>query len=519
MSGTPTWTRKVTNALLPPSEHDDPAFRAEMLRQIASGMRFFGIIALIVPLPPLIAIAFGLLDIEVLHFDETISAIRNLDLAVIFGGALGLWLARKPERVKWGRPVNGAMLVIAAALFVPLELSAGLTKGPFMLPLLIVLGTSLIPYRPAQAMTIAVLAFVSYELAELYFPVAVPIEHSLRVARAITVLAPAFLFTLSITGISAALYQERMKAAYAQIERDKYARELEGAYRTLRETQAALAQSEKMASLGNLVAGIAHEINSPLGALQSNADVSQRAWTILEEAMKDPEVAAVFEKQRRLSRALETIKLTQNIVPEATTRIVRIVRELRTFARLDQAEVEDADLRDCLESTLTLINHELKNRIEVVRELGEIPKIRCHPNQLNQVFMNLLTNAAHAIHGPGKITVRTRADGSDFVVVEIQDSGAGIAPENLKRIFDPGFTTKGVGVGTGLGLSISYRIIDEHQGTIDVKSELGKGTTFTVRLPVQGTHSSDDNKPAHEHGEHGDHDDHKSSDTARNTSS
>lgn len=283
--------------------------------------------------------------------------------------------------------------------------------------------------------------------------------------------------------VGLALLGTRTLWALSSEERLATLRELDHMADELRRAQDGLLRSEKMASLGTLVSGIAHEINTPLGALQSNADVSQRAWVILKEVLEDKDLAEAFSKHPRLSRALATLEQTQRLIPEATGRIVRIVRELRTYARLDQAEIETVDVREGIESTLTLLHHELKNRIRVVKEYEDIPLLSCHPNQINQVFMNLLTNAAHAIQGSGTITIRTRADGSS-VLISFQDTGSGIGPENMKRLFEPGFTTKDAGLGTGLGLSISRRIAQDHKGTIEVESEVGKGSTFTLRLPL-----------------------------------
>jgi two-component system NtrC family sensor kinase len=155
---------------------------------------------------------------------------------------------------------------------------------------------------------------------------------------------------------------------------------------------------------------------------------------------------------------------------------------LKTFARLDEAEWKSADLREGMDSTLALVAHLHRDRIEVVRDYGDVPPIACHPGQLNQVFMNLLVNAIQAIEGPGTIRVRLGAD-AEALTIDVEDTGRGIAPEHLPRVFDPGFTTKGVGVGTGLGLAISHRIIEAHGGTIDVASRPGTGSTVTVRLP------------------------------------
>ena len=253
--------------------------------------------------------------------------------------------------------------------------------------------------------------------------------------------------------------------------------ELSRTLRELRETQSQLVQSEKMAALGNLVAGVAHEINTPLGAVTSNTDLFGRALARLREMKADPEA----------QRYLERVGAAVDVSREACGRIAKIVKSLRNFTRLDEAERKPADLHEGLDSTLTLAAHLTKNRVAVHREYGTVPPVDCHANQINQVFLNVLVNAAQAIEGPGTITIRTRCEdrpGGRRAIVEISDSGRGIAPEHLGKIFDPGFTTKGVGVGTGLGLAISYRIIEAHRGTIEVDSAVGRGSTFRIVLPL-----------------------------------
>jgi PAS domain S-box-containing protein len=257
----------------------------------------------------------------------------------------------------------------------------------------------------------------------------------------------------------------------------KYAEELESTNRQLRETQSQLVQSEKMASLGNLVAGVAHELNTPIGAIASNADVAKRALEVVRGGVD-------LSASPRVGKALGILEEVTKVTRDASERVSRIVKSLRNFARLDEAERKKADLHEGLDSTLTLLRHELRGGIEVVKDYGKLPEIDCFPNQLNQVFMNILVNACHAIEDKGKITLTTRLDG-EHAVVSIADTGKGIKPEHLSKVFDPGFTTKGVGVGTGLGLSISFRIIQDHRGTISVASEVGKGTTFTLRLPIR----------------------------------
>jgi signal transduction histidine kinase len=250
--------------------------------------------------------------------------------------------------------------------------------------------------------------------------------------------------------------------------------------RELSEKQAELAQTEKMAALGSLVAGVTHEINTPLGALQSNSDTVSRAILRLRTMLTDPAPPALSDLLQLIDSISELCRI--NLV--ATERIIHTVSTLKSFARLDRSAQDHVNIHEGLDSALTLLNHQLQGRIKVQLEYGDIPRITCFPNALNQAFMNLLVNAIQAIDGPGEIRLKTYA-ANGAVVVEISDNGMGIPAVNLQKIFDPGFTTKGVRVGTGLGLSIVYRIIREHNGKIEVESEPGRGSTFRVILPIQ----------------------------------
>jgi signal transduction histidine kinase len=238
-----------------------------------------------------------------------------------------------------------------------------------------------------------------------------------------------------------------------------------------------LIQAEKMAALGLLVAGVAHEINTPMGAIHSNNDIMLRAVTKIRKNLEPDANTEVM----RLLGILEGVCRNNEIAAE---RIMHIVRSLKNFARLDEAERKRVDLLEGIESTLTLLQHQLKSRIRIEKHFGEIPEVLCLPNQLNQVFMNILANAAQAIPGTGIIGIRTWRDGN-FVKIAIADTGVGIPHEHISKIFDPGFTTKGVGLGTGLGLSICYKIIEDHGGSIEVDSSTS-GTTFTIALPING---------------------------------
>ncbi|MBD3166886.1 hypothetical protein GF324_09825 [bacterium] len=264
----------------------------------------------------------------------------------------------------------------------------------------------------------------------------------------------------------------------------KVLEELEQKNRELHMTQAQLIQSEKMASLGTLVAGIAHEINTPIGAVHSMRTTLFRALDKLTVHFRE-KYPEEFEQNRQVKNSMKIIEDAGRVMESGTDRVATIVRRLRTFARLDQAELQQADIHDGIEDTLLLIHHELKHGIKVVKEFDVLPAIHCYPGQLNQVFLNLFINAQQAMEGRGTLTIITRHDPDNrLVTIKIEDTGKGIDPNHLERIFDPGFTTKGVGVGTGLGLSICYNIVQQHKGEIKVESEVGRGSAFTVILPT-----------------------------------
>jgi signal transduction histidine kinase len=266
----------------------------------------------------------------------------------------------------------------------------------------------------------------------------------------------------------------------------------------LSDAQDKLMQSERMASIGQLAAGVAHEINNPIGFIFSNFGTLERYLSDLfqmlaayEEAESALGATAVAARLKALREKIELDFLKEDIPSlmaeskDGITRVRNIVQNLKDFSRVDTSQKWVlADLHHGIDSTLNIVNNEIKYKADVVKAYGELPDIECLPSELNQVFMNLLVNAAHAIEADrGTITIRTGADDS-WVWVEIQDTGEGIAKENLGRIFDPFFTTKAVGKGTGLGLSLSYGIVKKHLGSIDVFSEQGVGTRFRVTLPI-----------------------------------
>jgi two-component system NtrC family sensor kinase len=263
----------------------------------------------------------------------------------------------------------------------------------------------------------------------------------------------------------------------------RYANELEATNRELVETQTRLVQSAKLASLGSLAAGVAHEINSPLGAIGSGAQTAERAVNKLRECLRDLADSLPPELKSRIEKCIETLGHLNNVTHESTRRIDTIVSSLRRFASLDEAMEKSVDIHEGIESTLTILPHPPDKQIEIVRNYGPVRPFTCRPGQLNQAFMNILMNAVEAILERGKITITTSEE-DGHVVVEICDTGKGISKDHLERVFDPGFTTKGRGVGTGLGLPTAYRIIEDHHGHIEVSSDGGNGTTVRVRLPA-----------------------------------
>jgi len=267
----------------------------------------------------------------------------------------------------------------------------------------------------------------------------------------------------------------------------------------LKETQAFLVQSEKMASIGQLAAGVAHEINNPIGYINSNLaslknyiDNLLALVAIYEKAEATNSDTEQLSQIKSFKQKIDIEFLKTDVLDllqesqEGTTRVKQIVQNLKDFSHLgSDDDWQWADLHVGLETTLNIVNNEIKYKAKVVKEFGDLPEIKCLPQQLNQVFMNLLVNAAHAIENEGIITLRTGTE-NDQVWIEISDTGKGIAPEHQSKIFDPFFTTKPVGKGTGLGLSISYSIIQRHQGEIQLNSQLDQGTTFRIVLPIRG---------------------------------
>lgn len=261
--------------------------------------------------------------------------------------------------------------------------------------------------------------------------------------------------------------------------------QLEQTLKKLNATQAQLIQSGKVRALGRLVAGVTHELNTPLGVVKSAMDVSHRGVTRMAEILTADGICASVPEDHELRRTIRLLEKNMHGHLQATDRLSAIINSLKNFIRLDEADFQKADIHEGLENTLTLLEYEFKDRITVTRNYGALPEIYCHPGQLNQVFMNLLINAAQSVTDKGQITVTTTTDDSK-ITLTIVDTGKGIPPEQLEHLFEPGFITTGSRVRMRTGLYTSYTIIQEHQGNLYATSEAGKGSTFHIVLPIDG---------------------------------
>jgi len=279
--------------------------------------------------------------------------------------------------------------------------------------------------------------------------------------------------------------------------------ELENAYTDLKKAQSQILQQEKMASIGQLAAGIAHEINNPVGFIMSNLNSLQKYMNKIVEFLKvqslaisdlaSPSKKDIDSIMNNVSQKQKSLDLDyilgdiENLIKESldgTNRVKVIVQDLKSFARVDESEHKVANINTGLNSTINIVWNEIKYKATLKKEFGDnIPMIKCNPGQLNQVFMNILVNASQAIEKQGEITVKTWHD-NGHIYVSISDNGSGIPEKTLNNIFDPFFTTKEVGSGTGLGLSIAYDIIKKHNGELKVESKVGQGTTFTIEIPI-----------------------------------
>jgi two-component system NtrC family sensor kinase len=283
---------------------------------------------------------------------------------------------------------------------------------------------------------------------------------------------------LSKVRIFLELYSARQTEARAAHELRLAHGELQLAYRELQTTQSQLVQSAKMASLGELVAGVAHEINNPLAFVLSHLETTRRSLDAFRQDVPEPLPERAVDHWQKAETRLSEIE-------GGLGRIRDLVLKLRTFSRLDEGERKSVSVSECIDSVLTILGHKLKDRVEVVRQLSGQDELECYPSLLNQVLLNLVANAIDAIdpEKTGTITIGAGARGEEFVIT-IADTGAGIPSDLKERVFEPFFTTKPVGEGTGLGLSIAYSIMKKHAGSLELSDAQGGGTLATLRIPL-----------------------------------
>jgi len=327
------------------------------------------------------------------------------------------------------------------------------------------------------------------------------VDRSQRVRDALSLGASDYLIKpceldVLLIAVERALERRRLQCTAKKYKADieKQNKELALRAAELQRLQAQIIHSEKMASLGQLAAGVAHELNNPAGFIYGNMDMLkdeiaglQELLTAYDQLDLAPDAAALIQPLKSRIGYDKLVDDLNSIVIdclEGAARIRDVVQNLRLFSRLDEAELNLVDLHEGIDSTIRLLSQYFSSgRVALRRDFGELPLVSCYAAQLNQVWMNLLANAAQAVSGNGEVHITTRLD-NDWAVIAIRDSGCGISPELHARIFDPFFTTKPVGEGTGLGLSITYGIVERHEGTIKVESIPGEGTTFTIRIPL-----------------------------------
>ncbi|MFH1374147.1 MAG: ATP-binding protein [bacterium] len=471
-------SRKTRRPFLAPHDAEkDLTFRTTILRSLTTSMHAAGILGITIP------IIYTLMHLLLadnrlsLRYDQiapqTVIVIWD-KLLIVTLGVVSLLLARISWGARWGRLTIAVMLIVSSQAIIVDDIAGAdisLTVGWLALMMFV---SAMIPFRAWQTLAISTTILGLYILSVEYLPALTGWQ---SVSSSLETLVFLVLFALATCGIGCLLYGSRFHQHLAR-------RQLAVTNRKLRDTQAQLVQSAKMASIGSLVAGIAHEINTPLGAIHSNAHLASRS---LENACRALESGFVPDEEVAtgdLQRSIQLLSNMNTVTLEATHRIDSVIRALRNFARLDEAERKPVDLHEGIESSLTILPMPTEKNIHVVRDFQELPSVNCYPGQFNQILMNVLLNSVEAIEREGTITVSTRQE-ENWAVIRIADTGQGMRPEELQQAFDPGYTTKGVGVGTGLGLSICYRIMENHSGKIDLSSTPQTGTAVTLRMPIE----------------------------------
>lgn len=486
--------------IFPDKNERDPEFRSYLARLSSAGMFVTGILAIVAIL--LLMSVYMILGAKVVWtYKPGISfPLPVVEKAIIFFlGVVCLVLSRLHRDPQWGRLVIFILILAVCTASVWDDIVRGdISFSAAYLIVIMLAGVGAMPFRPWQVLVLGGIITISFYSSVRFFPIPEGISAVMPKANSFVVLIMSTILSTIITGAiyrsRLFLYRSRQQQILMRKSITEFATELNEINFKLRQTRDQLIQSKQMAVLGNLVAGVAHEVNTPLGAIYSNADTAQRALHIISSAVKsDDSVPWSKEKEEKVNKALKTLSELHNSTALAASRINMIVTALRGFACLDEAEFQTYELHKGIEDTITLFSTNLEKQIKIKKDFGTLPKIACSLGKLNQVFMNLLSNSVQAIEKRGVITIRTRLEG-DHAVIQFIDNGRGIPRQDLDRIFDPGFTRKGAGVGTGLGLSICYRVLEDHGGSINVSSEEGKGTTFTIRLPLTRSETTGEGK-------------------------
>jgi signal transduction histidine kinase len=476
--------------IIPDKNERDPKFRNYLARLSSSGLLVAGILTIVGII--LLMSIYMILGAKLMWiYKPGVSfPLPIVEKAIIFFiGIVCLILSRFHRDPQWGRLVIFILIITVCAASVWDDVVRGdISFSAAYLMLIMLVGVGAMPFRPWQVLMIGAIITISFYFLFRIFPIPEGLESAVPKANSFVVLIMATILSTIVTGAiyrsRVFLYRSRQKEIVLRKAVTEFASELNEINFKLRQTRDQLIQSKQMEALGNLVAGVAHEVNTPLGAINSNADTAQRALKIISSALEsDDSLPWPEEKEEKVSRSLKTLSELHSSTVLAAGRIDKIIRALRGFACLDEAEFQTYDLHKGIDDTITLFTTNLEKQVEINRDFCVLPKISCNPGKLNQVFMNLLTNSVQAIEKKGVVTIRTHLEG-EWVMIQFIDNGKGIPRQDLEHIFDPGFTSKGVGVGTGLGLSICYRILEDHGGSIDVSSEVDKGATFTIRLPV-----------------------------------
>jgi signal transduction histidine kinase len=476
--------------IIPDKNERDPKFRDYLARLSSAGMFVAGILVFVAII--LLMIVYMILGAKVVWtYKPGVSFPLPMveKVIILFIGVICLILSRLHRNPQWGRLMIFILVLAVCAAAVWDDVVRGdISFSAAYFVVIMLGGVGAMPFRPWQVLVLGAIITISFYFVCRFYPVPEGLESAVPKANSFVVLITTTILLTIITGAiyrsRAFMYRSRQKQIVLRKAVTEFASELNDINFKLRQTRDQLIQSKQMAALGNLVAGVAHEVNTPLGAINSNADTAQRALNIICSAVKsDDSLPWSKGKKEKVNKALKTLSELHDFTTLAASRINTIVKALRGFACLDEAEFQAYDLHKGIEDTITLFTTNLEKQVKIKRDFCALLKIPCNLGKLNQVFMNLLSNSVEAIEKRGVITIRTRLDG-DCAVIQFIDNGRGIPRQDLDRIFDPGFTKKGVGVGTGLGLSICYRVLEDHGGSIDVSSEVGKGTTFTIRLPV-----------------------------------